>query len=637
LSQPDNFIFAVIQTLIPTATELTKSNFNDSLDKKSAVVQKQFNLFLTIIRKATFIRYWQNFEQLEEPKRVKVLIFFEKSPFSKIRLGFWGLRSMVLLAHYGELAHSEAIGFTGPIKVNLPNYQEDPQDPFSVADDSSIDEIKTKKLKYDIVIIGSGAGGGVVAERLIPLLDMGYSIAVLESGANYRPKSYFNQQEQQMPRLFWEGGGLLNKEGTMTLAAARMVGGSTGVYTGVTFDLPEAIFDSWNMEMKYSDFQERLLKHRQAFNTHKLSKDRINHNNVLFKTGAEGIGVPVKDLDISTKECQGSGFCNLGCVNDAKMSTLNVQLPKAEAAGIELIANCHVETIAEGKIQASIYAAPEGTTVDSHEVGRYEIEAGKIIVAAGCYGTNTLLSRSKLQYCSPNLGRNITMHPVLTVYGRHSSEVEGFKNFPKAYYVDEYSASEGHIIETAFYYPGITAKNLDGWGREHQRRMNSYANTMCAIILAHDKPKFENSIYWDGSRPVIDYTIDDSTLESLRMGQIRAAQIYFAAGCDEVYMPFAKDGIVRRTEAQDLHQLITLDNYLANSTLFASAHPQGGCGMGDEDAVCDNRGRLRGYKNIYVADASLFPTSSHVNPCLTVMALADIVADTILADLAKVN
>jgi choline dehydrogenase-like flavoprotein len=632
LSQPDKFIDAIIKTLIPVATELNKSNFRDSLKKKPAVVQAQFNMFLRVIRKAAFIRYWQSFEQLDEPKRVKVLTFFEKFPLAKIRLGFWGLRSMVLLAHYAEFEHSKTIGFTGPTRANLPNYKEDPQDPFLVATDIA-DNDTVNKLKYDIVIIGSGAGGGVVAERLIPLLNKGYNIAVLESGANYQPRDYFNQQEADMPKLFWEGGGLLNKEGTMTLAAARMVGGSTGVYTGVTFDLPEAIFDTWNMDMKYSDFQERLLKQRQAFNTHKLTKERINYNNLLFKAGAEGSGMPVKDLDISTKECRGSGFCNLGCINDAKMSTLNVQLPRAEEAGIELIANCHVDTISEDKMQVRIYAAPEGTVGGGYVAGSYEIEAGQIIVAAGCYGTNVLLSRSKLQHCSVNLGRNITMHPILTVYGRHPDKVEGFKNFPKAYYVDEFSASEGHIIETAFYYPGITAKNLEGWGREHQRRMSSYTHMTCAIILAHDKPKHENRIYWDGERAVIDYKVDDAVLESQRLGQIRSAEIYFAAGCDEVYVPFAKDGIVSVAEKDNLQERITVDNYLANSTVFASAHPQGGCGMGGEEAVCDNRGRLRGYKNIYIADASLFPTSSHVNPCLTVMALADMVADTVIADL----
>ena len=638
MNLPDRYIRAIITTLIPYATDLSEENFISLLQKKPDEIQKQFALLLNVIRKASFVRYWKNFEHLSENKKNKILSFFERFPLGKIRLGFWGLRSMILLSHYGTFTHSKKVGFTGPTGINLPEYKEDPQDPFSLAGQQLRGQKSSiSKLKFDIVIIGSGAGGGVVAERLVPLLAQGLKIGILESGANYRPKTYFNQQELQMTRLFWEDGGLINKEGTMTLAAARMVGGSTGVYTGVTFDLPEAEFDSWNMDMEYKEFKQRLLKQRQSINTHNLSEERINHNNVLFKAGAESCGMKVKDLDISTKECQGAGFCNLGCINDAKMSSLNVQLPKAQTAGIELIANCHVKTISEGKIQAYIYSAPEGTMAVNYVSGDYEIEADKIIVAAGCYGTNAILARSELSKCSKNLGRYITMHPTLTVYGRHPDLIEGFKNFPKAYYVDDFSGSEGHIIETAFYYPGITAKNIEGWGEEHRRRMNSYARLMCAIIITHDKALSENRIYWDGRRPVIDYNIDESILESLRMGQVRSAQLFFAAGCDEVYVPFAKDGIVKKSEVKELLELINVNNYLANKTIFASAHPQGGCGMGGEDAVCDNQGRLRGYNNIYVADASLFPSSSGVNPALTVMALADIVADTVIADYSSLT
>ncbi len=627
----NTYIRAIIDTIIPDATGLTVTNFREMLAKKSPAMQKQFKLFLSVIRLVGFLRFGNKFEKLSSVKRTILLASFETALIGKIRLGFWGLRSMVLLSHYGTVKHSSKIGFLGPTKNSFPSFNKEPQDPYT----PQVNFGKTTKLAFDIVIIGSGAGGGVVAERLTPLLKKGLKIAVLESGANYQPKAYFNQQELQMSRLFWEDGGLLNKEGTMTLAAARMVGGSTGVYTGVTFDLPEEVFSTWGLDMSYTEFQTRLLKQRKAFNTHKLSKEYINYNNELFKKGAKKCKLEVLDLELSTKECQGAGFCNLGCVNDAKMSSLNVQLPVAEEAGIELIANCHVNTISEGKIMATIYPSPKGTKGSNYALGEYEITAKQIIVAAGCYGTNALLSRSNLDKCGTNLGKYVTMHPTVTLYGKHPDLVEGFKNFPKAYYVNNFSETENHIIETAFYYPGITSKNLEGWGSTHQKRMQSYANFMCAIVLNHDKAEERNSIYWDGNRPVLDYHISDSSLESLRMGQIRTAQLFFAAGCDEVYTPFAKGGMVKVADKENLFDLISLTNYTPNKTVFASAHPQGGCSMGGKEAVCDNRGRLRGYNNIYVADASLFPSSSHVNPFLTVMALADMVADAVIEDNEK--
>ncbi|MCP3924444.1 MAG: hypothetical protein GY714_17870 [Desulfobacterales bacterium] len=631
MNRSDGYYFALISTIIPEATDLTMKNFLDMVEVKSPVVKKQFKLFLTVIQIISIIRYLKKFELLNPEKREKLFRFLENFPVGKIRLGFWGLRSMVLLSHYGSHAHSKKIGFTGPTKGNLPDFKYLPKDPFLDVNPNS-ESRKSSKLIFDIVIVGSGAGGGVVAERLAPLAKKGLKIAVLESGGNYQPKKHFNQQELQMNRFYWDEGGIINEEGSLTLAAARMMGGSTGVYTGVTFELPESVFNKWNMDMDYSEFKKHLIKQRKMLNTNKLPEERVNCNNDLFKAGAEKCKMVVQDLEISVKNCLGEGFCNLGCICNAKMSTLNVHLPEAESAGIELIPNCHVDTIGEGFLKAYIYQGYEGAGNSSYPEGDYEISAERIIVSAGCYGTNSLLSRSNLKRCSDNLGHYVTMHPTVTVYGRHPDSVKGFLNFPKAYYVGDFSDNEDHFVETAFYYPGITSKNIEGWGSEHMRRMKSYQNLMCAIILNHDKAEKENRIYWDGKRPVLDYKLSDSSLESIRMGQIRAAQIFFAAGCDEVYVPFAKEGIVKAKDQKDLFDLVSIENYLTSRTVFASAHPQGGCGMGGDGSVCDKRGRLRGYKNIYVADASLFPTSSKVNPCLTVMALADIVADAVLSD-----
>lgn len=626
-----DFLSVLLETVIPGATDLTLKNFNRILSSKSPDLKKQFNLFLNVIRFLSFIRYQKKFEKLQTEKRKKILSFLEKAPVGKLRLGFWGLRSMILFSHYGDFNHSRKIGFTGP-EDDFPELKGKLSDPFT--ERSAEKKTNAKKLYFDVVIIGSGAGGGVVAKKLIPLAEKGLKIAVLESGGNFVPETHFNQKEIEMTSLYWDEGGILNKEGSMTLSTARMVGGSTSVYTGVTFDIEEKVFNDWDLDIDYSDFKKRLKNQRDLFNTEKLPKERINRNNTLFKEGAEKSSMEVSDLEISIKNCKGTGFCNLGCRCNAKMSTMNVHLPEAIDAGIELITNCHVEIIDDKLIKAVISDGIEGTGNSSYPPGEYEISAKKTVIAAGCYGTNALLMRSAPEKCSVNLGRNLTMHPSITVYGKHKDSVNGFTNFPKAFYVGDFSETENHLVETAFYYPGVTAKNIEGWGEEHKYRMQNYKNLMCIIILSHDKAKKENRILWDGKRPVLDYRIDGDVLNALCKGQRRAAQIFFEAGCDEVYAPFAENGIVQKKDKDNLSEVIDIKYYTKNKTVFASAHPQGGCAMGkNSDSVCDCKGRLRGYDNIYIADASLFPESSHVNPCLTVMALADIVGDSVLEEL----
>ena len=634
----NRYHLALLRTIVPDADENTLSHMEGMLTNRREEIRKKFTLFLKVIRILGFLKTGRAFERLAPEKRARLLRSFEYSRLSLFRRGFWGLRSLVMLAFYTDARNAKKIGFSGPTLKSPPAVGGRPLDPYNAYSNGNPGDTATPRvLEYDIIIIGSGAGGGQIAKRLIPLAKSGMSIAVLESGPHYET-SYFNQQEKDMTRLFWEDGGFLNEEGSMTLAAGRMMGGSTPVYTGVTFELPEDVYRAWGCDEPYAAFRERMVRIKKELNAHILPPEEINLNNRLFKQGALAAGMNVLDLELVTRNCKGAGFCNIGCVNDAKMSTLNNQLPRAREAGIELIPNTHVEAVYEGGLRARIFPAPENTLAGKHPPGAVEFRAKKIVIAAGTPGTNVILSRSRsaghLTKIPGSARGNVTMHPTLTVYGRRPESVEGYKSFPKSYYVDDFSHSENHFIETAYYYPGVSAKNIEGWGEEHRRRMDSYPDLMCAILLCHDEALERNKISWKSGRPFFDYKISDSTVRALLHSQRRAAAIFFEAGCDEVYLPFARDGIVRAKDRDRLEEAINLNFYIPNRTVFASAHPQGGCAMGADPAtsVCDFNGKIRGYNGLYIADASLFPSSSHVNPFLSVMALADRVAAGILAE-----
>ena len=631
MALPERFLDSLLDTILIESNEKIRKNALCILQSKEPALKKKFELFCRIIRVLSFLKTGKSFEKLTEERRVALLSSLENSSLSAFRRGFWGLRSLAMLAAYTNPARAREIGF--PEIPPRPGIREFPPDPYSNASSPGA----PRRLYYDIVIIGSGAGGGLIAEQLIPLAQKGVSIAILESGPLYRPE-FFNQREIDMSALFWSGGGIFNEEGSLTLTAGRMAGGSTCVYTGVTFDLPEDVFREWNIpDLRYEDLKKRFQSLRERLNVHVLSPEEVNRNNSLFREGAEKLGYSVKDLEICTRGCRGSGTCNIGCVNDAKVSVLNEFLPGIREAGISLLTNCHAREITEGRVLMRAEQAPEGTvpSPDSPPPGDYEIDCRRTILAAGAFGTNVLLSRSKknLPRMSPLQGRGVNMHPTLMTYGRFPERVEGFRRFPKTYYVDEFSRSEHYILETAFYHPGVTAKNIEGWGREHRRRMDSYGNLMGVILLVHEPTEMSNRIRWDG-RPVLDYHVSSETIRSLRQAQVRAGEIFFAVWCDEAYLPFAPGGIVRYEDRERLRDLVREENYLQNKTVFASAHPMGGCRMGGDpgSSVCDSSGRLRGHERVYIADSSLFPAGSHVNPYLTVMALAQHVGETVIAD-----
>jgi choline dehydrogenase-like flavoprotein len=164
--------------------------------------------------------------------------------------------------------------------------------------------------------------------------------------------------------------------------------------------------------------------------------------------------------------------------------------------------------------------------------------------------------------------------------------------------------------------------------------MKRYNQMMDILILAHDEALPENKIALDkNGDPQLNYKLTQKNIESLCHAQVQCARIFFAAGCDEVVVPSAKKALFKKTEVDDKHleEFISTKYFVPNKTPVASAHLQGGCRMGNdsETSVTDSWGQVHGHDWLYVADASLFPKSSHVNPYLTIMALAERVAERV--------
>jgi choline dehydrogenase-like flavoprotein len=490
---------------------------------------------------------------------------------------------------------------------------------------------------YDILIIGSGAGGGTVAARLAPLAEQGAKIALLEAGPHYT-REYFTQREIEMMGLFWQGGGWPTKNGAITMAAGKGVGGSTMMYTGVTFRLPDTVVDEWNLpSLTAADLAPRFERLEQELSVTDATPDMVNDNNRLFKEGCDKLGYKVESLQLNLDGCLQYGFCNVGCASGGKQSTLEVQIPEAVRAGVELVANCQVSKVSEGQVQAEVSPAPEGTQPNLWAPGAYDLRAKQIIVAAGSPGTPAILLRSGLGDRFSVLGKYFTLHPALTVYGVYPEVIKNYRGFPKTYFTPEFSHEFQYYIETAFYYPFITTKHLGLWGKELKEIMKAYPRFMTQIILNHDPALESNRVSLDKQgRPVLDYTLATESIASLCHAQVSATRIFFAAGCEKVVMPCADRAVFGKDEVPDreLEEFISVKNFVPNKTPIASAHPQGGCRMGTDPAhsVTDAWGRVHGVKGLYVADGSLFPTSSHVNPYLTIMALADRVAEQVRAE-----
>jgi len=494
------------------------------------------------------------------------------------------------------------------------------------------------KRSYDIVIVGSGAGGGAVAQELSPLCRQGVRIAVLEKGPKLRDQEFTGRELEMAAALYEDGGGFLTAEGTMTLAFGSTYGGSTAVYTGTSMLPPEHIIRRWNVPgLTHADLECRARKFMAENNVHLLEDAAINRNNRLFVEGCRHLGWDARQFPVNVKGCRGSSLCNLGCPNQAKQGTDRVQLPRAEQNGVEVVTRCQVLTVGEKTLSARVSPKPSDGKGDPSpwEPGDYQIEAKIVVLCGGAVNTPALLLRSRMGPRLPRLGHGFTAHPALIMVAEHSQPIANFVGHPKSFYLDQFAQSERFVLETCMYFPFITAKSLAGFGQPHSDFMRAFARLQMILVLACDETDPHNRVTVDSTgKAVVHYRFTPETAHGLIRGAIASAKIFFAAGARRVHMPVARDTTIDACDDGRLEEVAAGAQFTPGKVPVSAAHLQGGCAMGSAPggSVTDSYGHVHGIPWLFVADASLFPNSLEINPYLTIMALADRVAERIRQD-----
>ena len=487
----------------------------------------------------------------------------------------------------------------------------------------------------DIVIIGSGAGGGTVARELAPLCAHGVSVVVLEAGPKLRPADYTGREVEMARRLYTDEGGFLTEDRSMSIAFGRAYGGSTVVYTGTSLTITEPTMRRWDVPgLEHADIIARSHKYLAQNHVHLLPDADINDNNRLFEQGCRRLGYRVEQFPLNLDGCRGAGLCNLGCPNGAKMGTHRVQLPEAEQQGVAVITNCRVDRIEERAVVAVVSESAVGGP-STWAPGQYRIRAKAVVAAGGAIGSPALLLRSPLSAKRPALGRYFTCHPALILVGQHDGPITNYHGHPKSFYCDHFAETEGFLLETCMYFPFTTAKSLTGFGAEHARMMSAMDRLQMILVLAIDPPESENRVMVDGDgRPVVRYRFTEGVRRALVQAMRASARIFFAAGAARVHAPAARQFFIEAADANQIDDLIPFEGLTLGKVTISSAHPMGGCRMGADPAasVTDAWGRVHGVPWLFVADGSLFPRCAEINPYVTIMALADRVAERVRAE-----
>jgi choline dehydrogenase-like flavoprotein len=461
-------------------------------------------------------------------------------------------------------------------------------------------------LDADVCVIGAGAGGAVAATELA---EGGARVVLLEQGSDHDPDQFSARPLEMLGRLYRDGGQTATL-GTppILLPLGRGLGGTTLVNSGTCFRAPEPLLERWRREYGL-ELDGRTLDHcyervEHALSVAEVTPELAGANAAIARRGAERLGWSHGYLRRNARGCVGSGVCVFGCPTSAKQHTGITYLPRARAAGAQILTGADVRRIlVEGGCARGVQARLAGARA-------LEVRAPRVVLAAGTIHTPLLLARSGLGRDSGQLGRNLVLHPATAAFALMDEVVDMARGVPQSFYVDEF-AEHGVLFESVAGPPSYVALALPLTGARHAAAMSRYRNLAQFGLMVSDSSRGRVHLGAGRiSRPLIRYDLTESDVAKFRIGLRRLRELFEAAGAREIYLPLAPGVAPERLRARDLKLL--------------AFHPLGTARADTDPArgVLDCDLRVHGVHGLYVADGSVMPSSLGVNPQLTIMALA---------------
>lgn len=474
----------------------------------------------------------------------------------------------------------------------------------------------------DVAVIGSGAGGGVIAHRLT---EMGFKVVLLEAGDHVRTESFTTHAWQTLKNIYWNHGFQFSPgPPTIPFLQGRVVGGSTVINSAIIWDLPEKILSDWasaeDLGISYDEITAEQRRLRQDLHVVQVDPILDGHNNIM-RLGAERLGWAGRRTYRNEKGCRGSGRCLLGCPNGAKMSLQLSYIPWALEKGLRLITKCEAERILIEKNHVSGILVRQCS--NNGESQRFIVRAKLVVVSAGVIQSPLILQRSKIPDPNALIGSNLMSHPGVSMVGLFDERVNIWSGATQGYEVTQFN-SEGMKLESLAITPAHFAYRLPGAGVRLAELYERRAHMVLWLLTI--KGKTLGSVKQGRYLSPIRYSLVDADVAGIIHGIRVLGELMFAAGAREVY-----PGLARRpkvvTSLEELYAA-TKPTVTADCLHPVATHLFGTCRISGNPhrGVVNNNFESNRVKGLFVADGSVLPTNIGVNPQLTIMTLASIAA-----------
>jgi choline dehydrogenase-like flavoprotein len=552
--------------------------------------------------------------------------------------GIDDLRQLTMAVHYGGVdAHGhnptwEMLGYPGPAAVPARDGDRLPL----VAPPPDVAE---HHLEVDAVVVGSGAGGGVVAAKLA---QAGRRVLVLEAGPGLQEDAFPRDEIGALRAMYWRGGLVSTDDGNVVLLAGATLGGGTTVNWSNCVPPPAHVLAIWQDEHGLDGvagpaFQADLDAVATRIGV-TASGTTANGPNQRLLEGAKALGwsahMTSRNVDTKLEDAHATGATGFGDVTGAKRGSLRTWLPDACAAGADVMPHAEVHRVL---VRDGHAIGVEAVFNDGMRQVRLTVHAPTVVLAAGALETPAILLRSGLG--GPAAGRHLRLHPVPVIHGVYDEPQDAWSGPPQSVVVDEQSATydgHGYLVEGPHWHPGLTAAALR-WTDARDARVVMSRFSHMAPFIAVTRERGAGRVTLDASgASVVRHPLDDPLDQQVLAAAVRdLVRLHAAAGARTI-VDFAPGRRVwRRGEpVEPFADQCAAVPFGKDGRPPFSAHQMGSARMGADarTSVADPSGQLHDTAGVWIGDASAFPTAVGSNPMLTVMALAHRTAARILAD-----
>jgi choline dehydrogenase-like flavoprotein len=606
-------------------------------DERSAV-RLLLRLLETPIVNLALGRIPRGFSAMSPQEREIYLQRLIKSPVSAIALGLGGLKRLGTLMFY-SLPSPEGPNPVWPvIGYQAPKAPPQTDRLLTLTPTSS-----SATLEADVCIIGSGAGGGVMAAEAAAA---GKHVVVLEAGPGLQAGDYPHSELLAVRDMYLI---LSSKDRSMAIIAGHTLGGATAINWQMSFRPPDRVREEWARQTGMPLFTDSSFDRSLDIVTSRVNmtgdESVVNANNAVITRGGTQLGYKLGQIQRNARDCDPlqCGFCVLGCRHGGKQSTLVTFLHDAQADGRDtrIVASCQADrlVIENGRATAVEATVTDPETGASHPI---RVRAKTFVVSCGAINSPPLLLRSGLTH--PAIGGSIFLHPSTWVIGFYPDHIGSWEGPPNSVYSDQFAALEGNygfMLESIPAHPGSIAFTLPWFSSQHHRRLMQSAGHMATmLVLGRDQQGGRVRISRAG-QPVIEYRAGALEQRLLQRGIVEGTRVHLAAGAEKVLTLhtdrlgwFERRASTTRADIDAFCSDVGRRPLTGRHSLLFSAHQMGSLPLGTDPqrSACDPDGRLRGVANVFVADSSIFPGASGVNPMITTMGLAHHVSKAVVAE-----